>query len=55
MSPLLQAIFYFYTLTLTLTLTLTCFSASMSPHGNRSLLTEMEISDSEKSLNGSRR
>jgi len=30
-------------------------SASMSPHGNRSLLTEMEISDSEKSLNGSRR
>ena len=32
------------------------FSASMSPSGgNRSLLTEMEISDSEKSLNGSRR
>jgi len=30
-------------------------STSLSPHGNRSLLTEMEVSDSEKSLNGSRR
>jgi len=30
-------------------------SASLSPYGNRSLLTEMEVSDSEKSLNGSRR
>ena len=31
------------------------FSSSISPHGNLSLLNEMEISDSEKSLNGSRR
>merc|ERR1740131_880727 len=30
-------------------------SSSISPHGNLSLLNEMEISDSEKSLNGSRR
>ncbi len=31
------------------------FSTSLSPHGNLSLLNEMEVSDSEKSLNGSRR
>merc|ERR1712088_650958 len=30
-------------------------SSSISPHGDLSLLNEMEISDSEKSLNGSRR
>jgi len=30
-------------------------SSSISPHGNLSLLNEMEVSDSEKSLNGSRR